>query len=164
MSFSYADHPLTSQTDEVRFLIHDTDEATALLSDEEIAYIIGRQASVYDDMLMAAALCAEIIAGRYAGEVSISSDGVSYSGDQLQQKYRGLAEALRTTYKSLSAVGGAPSAGGISRYEHPDRTVRPLSFGKGMHDNLWAGGQDWGNPATTPSYDRDDSATGTGGP
>lgn len=40
MSFSYSGDPSSSKLDECRFLIHDTVEAEAIMSNEEINYII----------------------------------------------------------------------------------------------------------------------------
>ena len=142
MTFSYSADPSSSQLDEVRFLVHDTDDTHPLLADEEIEWVLARQRGVYDDPIMAAAICADIIGARYAGEISISADGVSISGDQLQTKYTTLAAELRATYKALTGVGGLVYAGGLSFLDRArDPYVRPLNFGLGMHDNTRAGGQ-----------------------
>ncbi len=141
MSFSYGGSPAGSDLDQVRFLLADTDPGGALLSNEDIGFWLTRLSTVYGDPIMAAAFCAEIIAGRYAGEVSISADGVSYSGEQLQAKYATLAATLRATYKAVAAVGGAPDVGGIDWRGQAEPGVRPMSFGRGMHDNARAGGQ-----------------------
>lgn len=152
--FSYGGDPSTGGTDEVRFLLHDTDAANPLLQDEEIQYVLDRQQDAYGDPLMAAAICADLIAGRYAGEVSINADGVTYSGDQLQTKYQGLAAALRATFKQLASAGGGPTFG---------QTRRPSSFARGMHDNLWGGNQDWDRVGEIPEYPYDWYGAAPGG-
>lgn len=161
MSFSYSGDPATSDLDEVRLLVHDVDEAAPLLSDEEVTWVLARQSTVYDEPLMAAAICAEIIAARYAGEISITADGVSISGDQLQTKWAALAASLRATYKALAAAGGAPYAGGVERGERRQRGVRPLAFGKAMHDNTRAGAQDYGERGSIPEWPGDDGGLNT---
>ena len=40
MSWTYSGDPSSSELDECRFLISDTDEASPILQDEEIKYII----------------------------------------------------------------------------------------------------------------------------
>lgn len=152
MTFSYSGDPGDGGVDEVRFLVHDTDEANPLLSDEEIDYVLARQQSAYNDPLMAAAICADMIANRYASEVSITADGVSISGDQLMTKWQALATSLRETYKSLQGVGGEPLVGGVDLYDRRTPGVRPLSFGRGMHDNMRAGSQDYGQRADIPYW------------
>lgn len=135
MSFDYSGDPSTSPLDEVRFLLQDTDETKPLLQDEEINYAIARLGHTYGgDGLMAAAYCADVIAGKYAGEVSISADGVSVSAGEVQQKYQQLAISLRATYKNLAGTGGDVFAGGLRGQ---------MAFGLGLHDNLRAGQQDY---------------------
>jgi hypothetical protein len=142
MSFSYSNDPGTSSIDEVRFLLGDI-AAPGLLSDEEINYYITKVANTFSDVTMAAAFCADAIAARYAGEVSISADGVTYSGDQLQQKYTTLAVSLRSTYNQLQQQGAEAFAGGTDVTDIPQGVV-PLNFGVGMLDNARAGNQRYG--------------------
>lgn len=144
---TYSGDPASGQVDAIRAMLGDTggdDGQTWILSDAEITYFDSLAWPVFNSALMSAAVCAEIIAGRFAGEVAISADGVSVSGQQLQDKYTALAASLRQLYKTVSAAGGLPIVGGIDRFHVPDPTVRPLNFGIGMHDNYRAGAQ--GNP------------------
>jgi hypothetical protein len=140
MTASYSGDPTTSRTDEVRFLLQDTG-TPPLLADEEIDYIDARLRGAYDDALMTGAVCADILAGRFADEISISADGVSAGLQELQDKYQAKALSLRATYKALRGVGGAPLTGGIERNTTPDYSLRPLNFGIGMDDNVRAGNQ-----------------------
>jgi hypothetical protein len=142
MTASYSGDPTTTRTDEVRFLLQDTG-SPPLLADEEIDYVDLRLRAVHDDALMTAAVCADILAGRFADEVSISADGVSAGLQELQDKYRDKALNLRATYKALRGAGGAPLTGGIDRNTTPDYSLRPLSFGIGKDDNVRAGNQDF---------------------
>ena len=140
---SYSGDPSASMLDEVRFLIGDTSNSShERLSDDEISYVIAKLGSTYSDALMYAAYCADRIADLYAGEVSISADGVSISTDQLQDKYRTMAERLREEYARLHGVGAGPFAGGTLWDEFDTfYDVKPLNFGIGMSDNDRAGYQ-----------------------
>lgn len=141
MAATYSGDPSASRGDEVRFLLQDTAPASALLSDEEISYVDARLQAAYDDALMTAAFCADIIAARYAGEASISADGVSISMAELGPKYQQLAANLRATYRSLRGLAGVPLVGGIDAFSRADASVRALNFGIGMDDNVRAGDQ-----------------------
>jgi hypothetical protein len=148
---SYSGDPSSSVLDEVRFLISDTNTSHERLSDEEITYAINKLRATYTDALMYAAYCADRIADLYAGEVSISADGVSISTEQLQDKYRTMATALRNTYAALHGVGATPYAGGTVAGEEPWGT-KALNFGIGMSDNDSAGRQGFHRPG---DYDND---------
>jgi len=143
VSSPYAGDPTSSRQDEVRFLLQDLG-SPPLLSDAEIDYLDARLLDLYNDPVMTAAFCADMLAHRYATEIAISADGVSAGLNELQSKYEQLGANLRAMYKALRGVGGAPLVGGIDRNPAPDPTVRPLNFGVGMHDNARAGDQ--GNP------------------
>jgi hypothetical protein len=142
---TYTGDPASSRKDAVRALIGDTggeDNITWILSDAEIAWFDSMVTPSYDDAFMTAAVCADIISGRYAAEVSISTDGDSIATEQLQDKYKALAATLRTTYQTIAGAGGYPLVGGIDRFRVIDPTMRPLLFAIGQNDNVRAGNQD----------------------
>lgn len=123
---SYSGDPSTSGLDAVRFWAQDTG-TTGLLSDGEVEYLIAYSGlDPVGEPIEVAAIVADRIAAKYAGEVSINSDGVSYSGDQLQQKYGALAKELRQTHARISSMASYPFVGGLQRGRN---------FGVGMHDN-----------------------------
>lgn len=153
MGFSYSGDPSSSDLDEVRFYLGDIDSTDVLLPDEEIQFVIDSWASTVGTNLYAAAVCAEMVAARFAREVSVSADGVSAGMNELQQKYNDLASSLREQHTARYGAAGSPSAGGTIFDEYYDSGIKPLSFGKGMHDNLRAGQQDYGGQQT--SYPRD---------
>ena len=141
---SYSGDPASSTLDAVRCMLGDIGGETGsywVLSDAEIAYFDSICKPIFNDPIMTAAVCADILAGRYAGEVSISADGVSVSAEQLQAKYYLLAASLRATYKMLAATGGYPVVGGIDAFHVTDPSVRPMNFGVGANDNYRAGSQ-----------------------
>lgn len=131
---AYSGDPSTSGNDAVRFWAQDTDDPQ-LLNDAEIDYLsayTGLDPEIYP--IDVAALAADRIAAKYAGLVSINADGVSYSGDQLGQKYQALAKELRQTARTRAGEGGSPYVGNWA-------TGR--QFGVGMHDNPQATTQSW---------------------
>jgi len=141
------DPELTEDKDVIRFLLQDTDpEGTDewFVQDEEIEYMITVWKDRYGTLEWVAAMIADTIAARYAREVSYSADGVSINMGPVGQQFRELAASLREQHRS-SLVGGFPDVGGVSPYEGPLQDVKPFSFGTGMHDDLSAGRQDYGN-------------------
>lgn len=109
---AYSGDPALSGLDAVRFWAQDTG-ATSLLNDNEIYYVIAfNKLDPLYAPVESAAVVADRIAAKYAGEVSINSDGVSYSGEQLQQKYSELAKELRKTARRIPGQGAGPYIGG----------------------------------------------------
>lgn len=145
MTFSYATAGITEK-DTVRFLVQDTDPHNVeewLVTDEEIEYSIATWKPLYGTLEYVAAMVADTIAARYAREASYSADGVSVSLGPVGDQYRMLAASLREQHKSL-LVGGGPDAGGMSPDEQLLPDTKPFSFGKGIHDNIEAGPQEYG--------------------
>lgn len=141
MSWSYSGDPADSDLDAVRFYIQDIDTTDQLLSDEAIEFMIAQWTPVYDNVIMIAAQAAEIIAAKFAREVSYSADGVSVGVNELQSKYEQLALSLRDQYKQFD-VGGGPEVYGVMYSEYPDPMIKPTLWSVGMHDNYRAGAQD----------------------
>lgn len=144
MTFTYSGAPVAGTTDEIRFLLQDTDSTDPLFQNEEIQYYIDRIAAVNGSVLKTAAYLAETAAARFARQVSISSDQTSIAMEQLQQKYEDLASRLRAQAVELDASGGGPITGGVDDCSYDDWYYggKPKVFGKKMHDNRLAGVQD----------------------
>lgn len=143
MSFTYSGDPASSTRDAVRFYSQDVDYNDALLSDEELNFIVSNWAHVTDHPMFLAAVACETIAAKFAREISYSADGVSVGASELQSKYNQLAQDLREQYK-VSEIGGGPDSGGMLIGEVLDPSIKPLTWAKGMHDNIEAGQQDYG--------------------
>ena len=145
MTYTYVE-PGDSDKDTIRFLIQDTDPHGAsewLVTDEEIQWAYDTWYPLYGSHSYVAAVVADTIAARYAREASYSADGVSVSLGPVGDQYRALAASLREQDKSLH-VGGYPDVGGIAPDEQLPPGVKPFSFGKGLHDNIEAGPQEYG--------------------
>lgn len=153
MSFTYGEDPAVSEIDAVRFLVGDTREDEAFLSDEEIYWLLnlwGDKGSMY----YSASMAAEAIAAKFAREVTVNSDSQTLNASELQQKYMELAVRLRSQHEQLLASGNV-DVGGILAGEQRDLTVVPMAFGTGMHDSPEAGTQDYGDnqkPDFYPEY------------
>lgn len=142
---TYSGDPSTSALDAVRFWAQDVGSAP-LLNDNEITYLIAfAGVDPTESPQLAAAIACERIASKYVGEVAISADGVSYSGQDLYNKYSQLAKDLRSSELISLAEGAHPYVGGITVGEIPDGTVRQPNFGIGWTDNPEAGDQAYGN-------------------
>jgi hypothetical protein len=144
MTWTYSGNPTTSTTDEIRFLIGDTDSSDPLLQDEEIAYLYNTWYTIYGTVFYVASIACETIAASYAREASHSADGVSLQLGEIQAKFTKQAETLREQHASL-LIGGIPDVGGVTAGEQPDPMIAPLIFGTGMSDNISAGRQDYGS-------------------
>jgi len=145
MTYSYTG-PGTSETDTIRFLIQDTDPHNAgewQVTDEEIQWAYDTWYPLYNSDEFVAATLADTIAARYAREASYSADGVSVSLGPVGDQYRMLAASLREQYKQ-KLVGGYPDVGGIAPDEQLQPGTKPFSFGKGIHDYVEAGPQEFG--------------------
>lgn len=151
MSWSYSGDPSDSTLDEVRFLIQDADDSEPLISDEELTYLIDKYMPQVDSAYYVGSAACEILAARFAREVTYSADGINIQISQLQQQYKQLAEDLRDQYKT-TRIGG-PDVGGVLWDEVFDPSIRPLMFATGMHDNYEAGQQDYGGSVTVPPPD-----------
>jgi hypothetical protein len=159
------DVPGATDKDTIRFLLQDTDPHGAgewLISNEEINWAYDTWYPVYNSYYYVAATLADTIAARYAREASYSADGVSVSLGPVGDQYRALAASLREQHKS-SLVGGGPDVGGIAPDEQLEPGTKPFAFGKGLHDNLEAGPQEYGgvyppdlpvNPHGVPEYEK----------
>lgn len=153
MAATYTD-PSASDKDAVRFLLGDTDPNKALLQDGEIEWLISKWKPIYNTTEYVASVAADTIAARFAREANYSADGVSIGLASLAQQFRDLAVSLRSQHKNL-LVGGSPDVGGITPGEQTDADIAPFDFGTGMHDNLEAGRQAYGNrpyPEYVPEY------------
>jgi hypothetical protein len=138
--------PGDTDKDTLRFLIQDTDPHDAdewQLQDEEIQWAYDTWFPLYNNLYFVAATLADTIAARYAREASYSADGVSISLGPVGDQYRALAASLREQYKS-SLVGGGLDVGGMAPNEQLLPDTKPFSFGKGLHDNIEAGPQEYG--------------------
>ena len=143
MTWSYSGDPSTSDKDAVRFYISDIDQELPLLQDEDIDFLLKRWMPVYKSLLLTAAVCCEIIAGKFARQVSVNADGVSVGIGELQNKYNELAASLRDQYKMEQQ--GTPLLPGVMYDPTWDPTIKPTRFGVGFTDNYLAGQQDYGD-------------------
>lgn len=144
MSWTYDPTALaTSDRDELRFILQDTETTLQLLQNEELDYLIGEWLERFDSITFVAAIAAEIIARKFTAIVTVSADGVSVNTADLSQRYRDMAVSLREEYKS-SMVGAEVDIGNILINSGKDFSLRPLRFGMGLHDNSEAGLQDYG--------------------
>jgi len=164
VTYSYV-APGVSDKDTIRFLIQDTDSQGAgewQVTDEEIQWAYDTWFPLYHTHEYVASTIADTIAARYAREASYSADGVSVSLGPVGDQYRMLAASLREQHRSL-LVGGSPDVGGIAPDEQLEPGTKPFSFGKGIHDYVAAGPQEYGGvyppdqsvvPVNVPDYEK----------
>ena len=107
MTWTYSGDPASSDRDEVRFLVGDTDTNDQLVTDEEIAYAVANEGNNY---LAAAEIC-RAIAAKFAKLVDKSVGDLRIAYNQRQQAYKDLMKMLTTRGNRSAAT---PYAGGIS--------------------------------------------------
>lgn len=116
MSWTYSGDPASSDRDEVRFLIGDTDANNQLLSDEELDYLIATnpdQGSAYSNY-KAAAQASLATAAKFSQLMDKTVGSLSIRYSQKQGSYIALAERLMTTATSglTARKPGVPVIGG----------------------------------------------------
>lgn len=125
MTATYSGQPLTSKRDEIRLLIGDTDvdpAEDALLSDEEIDYLITKYNNVY---LVGAEAC-ETIAAKYAKKADKAIGPLRISYRDLYDRYVILASSLRERAGRSGGGAGKPITTQVSTEPY---------FTLGIHDN-----------------------------
>ena len=143
--WSYSGDPATSDLDQCRFWLQDIDETFQMLQDEELNWLISNAEAMQAAPLYAASIAAEVLANRYAKEVSVSADGVSVQIGDLAERFNKLAENLRAQWHEIvAALGDYDFAGIVMDVNSWDETIQPLVFGIGFMDNYLAGQQDFG--------------------
>ncbi len=129
MSWSYNPTHAAAR-DWVRFRLGDTDSTDQLLADEEIDAAIATEGNRY----LAAAICAEAIAGKYARDSDKRVGPLAISASQRAKTYITLAKRLRTEI----ATRVAPYCGGISQDDiqtvEDDTDRVPADFAVGFQD------------------------------
>ena len=143
MSWSYSGDPTSSDKDEVRFYLQDTDASTPYMTDEEIDFLIAEWQPRFDNNIGIAAVAAERLADRYAGVVDVVADGVKAAISALSDNFVKVAMRLRNLYVERQSTGEVDIANLMVGMQ-PDMTIQPTIFGVHMHDNPEAGQQDYG--------------------
>jgi hypothetical protein len=165
---TYSGNPASSDLDQVRFLLGDTDVSgdNALFSNAEIQWAINSWGPLYGSDFLVAAMLAENAAAAYAQEATYSADGVSVSFGPIGDSLRALALSLRNQYAMSTQAGVMPEAGGMTVGEGKIAGTKNFMFGIGMDDDPSAGQQDWGGdaPRDWPSYGDYAGAPGESGP
>lgn len=140
MAWTYNTSTLaTSEKDQVRLEIGDTDSTAPLLQDEEI----NRAIAVERNFWGAAARCCEIISRTFLrkADVRVGRGGTTLTYSTAAKQFTDMARALR-----LKANGTVvPWAGGMvldDKIALSENTgaVQPI-FAKGTQNNPWVGGQ-----------------------
>lgn len=133
-NWTYSGDPSSSLRDAVRFLIRDTDEANAKVSDEEIAWLLTQN---NDDVYSAAIYAADNVATYFSNQIRTKTVGaLSITYAATATEYRLLAKDLRLRRIRFGAF--IPYSGGISKSDketnESDTDWSKPAFSRGMHD------------------------------
>jgi hypothetical protein len=132
MAWTYGNDPANSTRDELRLFVGDTATADQLLSDEEVAYYLGRHS---DDALAAAPEACEGIAAKYSRQANTTNQGLSVAASERAKAYLRLADELRDRSSMVAEVfaGGLTISGKDSLADDSD-AVQP-AFKIGIDDH-----------------------------
>lgn len=120
MAFTYTGNPADSILDALRFMLRDTDIANALLTDEEINYIVANYKTINMQLAIGFRQCAATLS-RQAIKRSLGPSSEDNT------KRVSFYEAMADKYEKLSAVIGASP---LPAYQHD------IVFSKGMMENV----------------------------
>lgn len=113
-TYTYSFDPSTSPKDAVRFLCQDTDMTTGAvrLADEEINFILSQQSNVF----LAAAACADTIAGYWAKVQNTRIGPLNIQRSQAVTFYQAVAARLREMAQRFTGGGPVFYPAGDKRY------------------------------------------------
>lgn len=130
MSCSYSGDPSSSDNDAVRFLLQDTDCASNIFEDEEIAWVLTQEANIY----MAAACLLDTAINASSGSLASKKVGdlsLAWNLTETRSRIKMLQAKGRTRYELPSVPAENRDAKRDLR-EDPDR-VQPF-FTREIHD------------------------------
>lgn len=124
MTWTYTSDPAGDTTDEVRFLVGDTDTTDQLVQNEEIEYALSAYPKpTGKPAYLAAAAVADGIAAKFARRADRSLGSLSIQAKQQRDHYVELAQTLRQAHASSGQATGDTRA--------PYRLGIPLLSGGG---------------------------------
>ncbi len=129
-TYTYSGDPTASNNDAVRFELGDTDVSHGLVSDEEIAYVLGLEAS---HILRTCARLAEALAAKYARKGSIQTGPSSYRKSQVADHFRTLAKQFR--YRIGTGMFTLQTSKSTILMLEQDIDLPQAQFKRGQHDN-----------------------------
>lgn len=101
MTFSYSNDPALNRMDAARFLVGDTDAATAMLDDAEVEYALDQHGSPE----RAAAALADALAAQVAKKMDKAVGPAKIAYSQQFDHYIALATRLRATASASTVIG-----------------------------------------------------------
>jgi hypothetical protein len=135
-TWTYGGDPAANNRDAVRFLLRDTVESQAKISDEEIAWLLSENGN---NVYAAAIAGADNVASSFSSQARTKTVGaLSITYEASAVEYRQLAKDLRL--RRIRAGGIAPYSGGISiidkEAQESDTDWDKPFFSRGMDDNI----------------------------
>jgi hypothetical protein len=133
--FSYSGDPSSSDLDQVRFLLSDTNSDDYSLEDSEIYYLL----TTWVNSLDAAIAGAEIVSGKYANKTNYSRSvgdlSISESYGATAAEFRQLAQRLRNQRNLLYPASPKINPQSILPTREKTETAYKSDFYTGIMDN-----------------------------
>lgn len=130
--FSYSGDPSTSQKDQVRFLIGDTEVDDMILTDAEIEWCITNRGST--NLYLAASDAADLAGHKYSRIINRQTGTLSLSMSTSSNPFQQRSKALRQL-ASERRVGPVLASDSLASNIASHGGRRPPLFWVGMHDN-----------------------------
>ena len=125
--------PITTDRDLVRRKIGDTNPASPLLLDEEIAIYLTGGPLAQSSVLLAASMCAADIAATYSRMADIREGAAALSLSQLSEKFMAMSEKLQAQ-AGQSGVAPAAAMAGTAACSHGPAFTRRIGDDSGAGD------------------------------
>lgn len=134
MTWSYSGDPAASDLDAVRFYTGDTNSARELLQNEEINFTL----AAHSNQRLAAAVCADAIAAKFAREADQRVGDISKSLSQVSKAFYALATRLRAEVGKRAAPRFPAASKDWKQTQREDTDLVQPAFSVGQGDNPWA--------------------------
>ncbi len=134
VGFTYSGDPATNDRDAVRFYVGDTNDRRPLLRDTEIEFTLTGNPNTR----IAAAVCADALAARFAREADQRVGDISKSLSQVSKSFSALAGKLRKEAGKRAAPVFPAASRDWKQSQRKDTDLVQPQFPIGLGDNIWA--------------------------
>jgi hypothetical protein len=133
VTWSYSGDPSASDLDAVRFYVGDTTTTRQLLQDEEVNFTLAE----HSNQRLAAAVCADAIAAKFAREADQRVGDISKSLSQVSKAFTALATKLRAEVGKRAAPSFPAASRDWKQTQREDTDLVQPAFAVGQGDSPW---------------------------
>ena len=134
IGFTYSGNPATNDRDATRFFVGDTNANRPLLADTEIEFAL----TEFPNTRLAAAMCADALAAKFARESDQKVGDISKSLSKVSEQFRDLATRLRNEAAKRAPASFPAASKDWKQSQRQDTDLVQPTFSVGLGDNPWA--------------------------